>query len=643
VVPKEGQPGEWRVIADMLRGGQNECMGNDPVFLPRTAHILDQMYTGGYSAMVDASKFFYQFPTHPDDRPYLGLLHPLTKEIYEYLGLPMGAANSPALAGRYGLSFVRMLKARFQEFQGNPRANCWWTGFSETGEYDPDKGYGYVLVDASGSPAVKIWVHVDDFLIHGDTYEKTARALKLFLDTAVDVGMLCHPKKLTPPTQVVKYCGFLMDSRGIPCLRIPVGKRERALAIVEHLIAAPADRAFSRLSLAVAAGVLQSLVEATPLRLGHTYLRRFHGVVRPEGLGTGAAPYYTTTVVPMAVKTDLEWWRGFLRRTEGRFARSSRSATLVPNWGDGSGTGTGGTLGLPDRPLKMWKGKWSPVVYKFSSNWKELSTLKLTLLNLRQEAKEEVAGTTVFYFTDNLTTYWVASSGSSPSPRLHSLIEEIRLLELELDCCLQVVHVPGVVMIDQGTDGLSRGIWASPFHGLTDSLVLTRAVFEPLTFDSALVDRYIRDYHLPSVWRYQEWNQVWRANDLFDRFSVWFPPPELARQTLTFTLETWCERPLTTAALFFIPRTVPAFWWGLSRHLSELATVYPHVTALFCPPLLPIPIIVLYLAPYRRSLSTNNRLERTPLPPNAFWHWEQRALLRGLPPGVLPDSGGHPV
>ena len=643
VVSKEGQPGEWRVIADMLRGGQNECMGNDPVFLPRTAHILDQMYTGGYSAMVDASKFFYQFPTHPDDRPYLGLLHPVTKEIYEYLGLPMGAANSPALAGRYGLAFVRMLKARFREFQGNPSANCWWTGFSATGEYDPDKGYGYVLTDDSGSPAVKIWVHVDDFLIHGDTYEKTARALKLFLDTAVDVGMLCHPKKLTPPTQVVKYCGFLMDSRGIPCLRIPIGKRERALAVVEHLIAAPVDRAFSRLSLAVAAGILQSLVEATPLRLGHTYLRRFHGVVRPEGLGTGAAPYYTTTVVPEEVKKDLEWWRGFLRKTEGRFARSSRSATLVPNWGDGSGTGTGGTLGLPDRPLKMWKGKWSPVVYKFSSNWKELSTLRLTLVNLRQEAPEEVAGTTVFYFTDNLTTYWVASSGSSPSPRLHALIEEIRLLEMELDCCLQVVHVPGVVMIDQGTDGLSRGIWASPFHGLTNSLVLTRAVFEPLTFDPALVRRYVCDYQLPSVWRYQDWNQVWEANDLFDRFSVWFPPPELARQVLTFTLETWCEQPLTTAALFFIPRTVPAFWWGLSRHLIELATVYPHVTSLVCPPLLPIPIIVLYLAPYRRSLSNNSRLERTPLPPNAFWHWEQRALLRGLPPGILPEEGDPSV
>jgi hypothetical protein len=55
VVPKEGQEGEWQVIAGMLRGGQNACMGSDPVYLPRSGHILDQMYHGGYSAVVDAS------------------------------------------------------------------------------------------------------------------------------------------------------------------------------------------------------------------------------------------------------------------------------------------------------------------------------------------------------------------------------------------------------------------------------------------------------------------------------------------------------------------------------------------------------------------------------------------------------------
>jgi hypothetical protein len=45
---------------------------------------------------------------------------------------------------------------------------------------------------------------------------------------------------------------------------------------------------------------------------------------------------------------------------------------------------------------------------------------------------------------------------------------------------------------------------------------------------------------------------------VFDRLTVWFPPPEIARQVLTFVFECWAEKPLTTSGLFFIPqRSVP--------------------------------------------------------------------------------------
>jgi hypothetical protein len=73
-----------------------------------------------------------------------------------------------------------MLKDRFEEFQGDPKVNCWWTAFSETG-YDLTLGYGFNLISQKGG-AVKVWAFVDDFLIHGPTYDKTARALALFLD-----------------------------------------------------------------------------------------------------------------------------------------------------------------------------------------------------------------------------------------------------------------------------------------------------------------------------------------------------------------------------------------------------------------------------------------------------------------------------
>jgi hypothetical protein len=195
-------------------------------------------------------------------------------------------------------------------------------------------------------------------------------------------------------------------------------------------------------------------------------------------------------------------------------------------WGDGSCTGTGGTFALPGGPLRMWKGKWSPAVFHFSSNWKELSTLKLSLVQIQDEDPTAVQGTTVFYFTDNSTTYWIASSRSSASPGLHQLIEAIRLLKLEPECTLQVIHVHRIIMIGQCTDGLSSSIWVSVLQGLEDSQALTRAVFEPPRFGQLLVDSYVSKYCLASQYTYCDWNSVWEAREYFYKLMVWFPPPK---------------------------------------------------------------------------------------------------------------------
>ena len=632
-VPKEGQPGQWRVIADMLSGGQNACVVADPVYLNRPSHILDQMYAGGYTAVVDASKFFYQFLTHPDDRPYLGVLHPITHQLLEYLGLPMGSSNSPALACRYGIAFLRKLRETFTIFQGSPTANCWWTGFQDLG-YDPALGYGMLLLRSDGLPAVRLWAHVDDFAIHGPDLASTTTALRHFLDTAVVVGLLCHPGKLAPPQQVAKYVGFLFDTHGIPTLRVPLPKRERALAMLEYTLGQPGDYLFSRLGLSVVAGVLESLTEATPSRLGHTYLRALHSAIHPEGLVTNV--YYTRTTLSPEIRADLQWWRHVLLADPGRAARTNRSATLIPTFGDGSGSGTGGTLGFDDRGLEMWMGQWSPTVYHFSSNWKELKTLHLTLTHISRHHREKAVGTTLFYFTDNSVTYWIAASGSSRSPGLHYLIEQIKLLELDLGCCLQVIHVPGTVMIQQGTDGLSRGVWCTLYHRRISQRVLTVAVFAPLQYDPALVQEYlIRVGHGTATYRLQEWDTRWEGLALLHQMNVWFPPPELARQAIIFTLEAWVEAPLTTSALFFVPRTVPSFWHGLSRHLTEVDCFLPSTKPLALPPLLSIPIVVLYLPRHERVLplsSPPHRVDTDQYPSVVQWHEEQASLVRGLPP-----------
>jgi hypothetical protein len=66
-LPKPGQPDQWRVLADMKKGHQNEAMVADPTVFPQTLHILSQMHHGGYMVVIDASKYFYNFPAIPDE------------------------------------------------------------------------------------------------------------------------------------------------------------------------------------------------------------------------------------------------------------------------------------------------------------------------------------------------------------------------------------------------------------------------------------------------------------------------------------------------------------------------------------------------------------------------------------------------
>jgi hypothetical protein len=193
-LPKPGQAGQWRILLDTRRGGQNEAIGANPTVFPKLGVILEQLYSGGWQAMVDASKFFYQFRTRPDEGKYLGCIHPHdATRHYTYGALPMGAANSPSLAGQYGTAFLRLLRSECPLFQGTPTQNTWWVSFNGSKKYDPSVGQGRVLMGEDGLPAVLLWSHCDDFFIQGWTKEKTTAALISVLDKAVDVGMLCPP------------------------------------------------------------------------------------------------------------------------------------------------------------------------------------------------------------------------------------------------------------------------------------------------------------------------------------------------------------------------------------------------------------------------------------------------------------------
>ena len=639
-VAKPGQPGQWRIIADMKSGGQNEHIGRDPTHLPRARGILEKLYTGGWSAIVDASKFFHNFPTHPADRPYLGCIHPKTGQRLWYLGLPMGSAQSPSLACRYGLSMLRMLVAGEPVFQGVTRENSWRSCLSG-GNYDPHLGSGLVTVGSDDLPAALVWAFVDDFKVHAPTRRKLIVALNAFMDLSLRLGFICQKVKTKAPAQVQKYCGFIYDTTGIPTLRIPEDKRNRGLAMIRFLKAGGPSLRLSRLTLAVVIGLLQSLVDATPQRVGQTFLRRLYTrlhlleesrFARP----VGAAFYYARVDLTPEEWLDLSWWEGALELDIGVHAFSSSQGTLGVSYGDGSGSGTGGTVQVlahtgPCPDMEAWMGTWRPQVHSFTSNWKELRTLVHTL------ERESLAGgrlhnSTLFYFTDNMVTYYIVSGGSSTSPELQKLVRRIKYLELSLGIRLEVVHIPGRHMIDQRTDGLSRGIRFAGGRLKRSPEAETLRIFEAVPATSAVlqwIDLYSAPFRRYQVWSHMVATVPWTFHQVSGQSTFWFPAPEWAHQIMDAVVNVWEENPWNTEAFFIVPRVFQRSWGRASKHIVELET-FAAATVPDYSDDTDIPCVVLHLPCYVRVLPSPRLLDFAPTSADAHWHLDQAEFVRGL-------------
>ena len=222
---------------------------------------------------------------------------------------------------------------------------------------------------------------------------------------------------------------------------------------------------------------------------------------------------------------------------------------------------------------------------------------------------------------------------------LHALTAQIKLLELEMEIELQVVHVPGKAMIQQGTDGLSRGVWMSELHPCVDQQSLTASIFAPIPIQPHLITYFTQmvgwDIH---ELKDSPWEHPLEGEELMHQLTYHFPPPEMARQTIIGFLEAWVESPRDTGAMFFIPRVIPLFWHGLSRHVEELGLV--DAASIAPPPLLPIPVLVLCVKPHTPVLSTT----RPPEHPNrssihrSWRHRQEAETVRSLQPIHLPPG-----
>jgi hypothetical protein len=283
--------------------------------------------------------------------------------------------------------------------------------------------------------------------------------------------------------------------------------------------------------------------------------------------------------------------------------------------------------------METWMGAWSPQVFHFDSNWKELRTLLWTLERCYRRPDRLIYwGTTLFYFTDNQASYFVIQGGSSSSEELHKLVRKIKLLEVKLGCCLESIHVPGDLMVLVGPDDLSRGMWMSPECHTVTSILVSQRVLEAVPFSPQLGAWALSFLGLEGMpYHHMKSLDDWTFPNIHHCLSIWTPAPEVARQALRCFLDAWVKSPLLTSGIFMIPRVLQKDWAFISRHIHKAVVIYPSKLPVhLCYDSL-IPLVLLYVPCYVRTLPPTDRMDE--LTDSTFyehWHQQQAEHVRGL-------------
>jgi hypothetical protein len=137
-----------------------------------------------------------------------------------------------------------------------------------------------------------------------------------------------------------------------------------------------------------------------------------------------------------------------------RHMRSKVIIAVASGFADASGKGFGSTITI-DGSLLWRSGQWKEFYKYETSNRREFENIVIALEEYN--SKTGIRYVELFTFTDNMVSDNAFYRGTSSSPILFELVLRLRQLEMHGGWKLHVIHIAGKRMIQQGTDGLSRG------------------------------------------------------------------------------------------------------------------------------------------------------------------------------------------
>jgi hypothetical protein len=226
-------------------------------------------------------------------------------------------------------------------------------------------------------------------------------------------------------------------------------------------------------------------------------------------------------------------------------------------FGDVSGVGFGQSLWFPGGDdVDVFYGLWNTKAAGNSSNWKEFYN---QVLGIERGIEKGTipTGTKIFLFTDNFVTERAYYRGTSKSKMLFDLILRLHKLEMLGKLFIHLIWVAGTRMIEQGTDGVSRG-------DLSNGVMSGKNMLEFVPLDQGidtrgpelvawLIDAAGGDWTVlePRNW----FHDVHTQNGNY----IWCPPPAVGEAALEQLCETRHTQPWN-AHMFLCPALMTSRW-----------------------------------------------------------------------------------
>lgn len=404
VIPKNHQPGKWRLILDLSfppgssvnDGIERELCSLKYTSVDEAVQIINKLGRGSLLAKIDVESAYRLIPVHPEDRLLLGMSW--KGALYADASLPFGLRSAPKI------------------FNAVADALQWIFGQEST-----------------------LSIHyLDDYLLFGSPESLECQlALDRTLITCHRLGVPIATHKTEGPSSQITFLGIELDTQaGI--LRLPHLKLVR---LQREIKGWTSRKACSKRELLSLIGQLQHA--CCVVKPGRSFLRRM------IKLSTVAKELHHSIRLNLGFRSDLQWWSSFLSAWNGVSVtslhpslgwRTTITSDASGNWGCGAFSSEGHWFQL------QWPESWVPI----NITVKEL----LPIIVCVALWGREWSGTSVRCRCDNAAVVAIIRSGSCKDELAMHLLRSLFFLVATYDLKLWSVHVPGV--LNGAADALSR-------------------------------------------------------------------------------------------------------------------------------------------------------------------------------------------